>query len=124
MTDAARKEITEAGVIHQFLDPLLEAYCNFGTEPGFARAASVDEIAAQGYSLSIPLCVKRVGNGADGGDDRSLPELWAAWQQEGRLFWQEMDALVEMLDELSSSKDYRCEYPHAIASRRAKVKTQ
>jgi len=25
MTDAARKEITEAGVIHQFLDPLLEA---------------------------------------------------------------------------------------------------
>ena len=29
-----------------------------------------------------------------------LPELWAEWEQEGRLFWQEMDGLVEMLDEL------------------------
>jgi hypothetical protein len=26
--------------------------------------------------------------------------LWAAWEREGRAFWQEMDALVEMLDAL------------------------
>ena len=32
----------------------------------------------------------------------SLPELWAAWEQEGRVFWQEMDALVEMLDDLTT----------------------
>jgi len=48
--------------------------------------------------LSIPLYVKRVGNGADDGNDRSLPELWAEWEQNGRVFWQEMDTLVEMLD--------------------------
>ena len=63
--------------------------------------ATIDEIAAQGYSLSIPLYVKRVtANGIANGETRSLPELWAEWEQEGRGFWQEMDALVEMLEEL------------------------
>ena len=33
-------------------------------------------------------------------DERSLPELWAEWEQNGRVFWQEMDGLVEMLDKL------------------------
>ncbi len=57
-------------------------------------------IAAQEYSLSIPLYVKRSlnGNGGEPAEQRSLPELWAEWEQEGRVFWQEMDALVEMLD--------------------------
>jgi type I restriction enzyme M protein len=79
---------------------ILDAYRQFGAEPDFAVAAPLDEIAAQGYSLSIPLYVKRVNNINGSDDGRSLPELWAAWQQEGRLFWQEMDALVEMLDGL------------------------
>lgn len=81
---------------------ILEAYRNFGAEPDFAIAATQDEIAVQGYSLSIPLYVKRAtANGAASGETRSLPELWAEWEQQGRVFWQEMDALVEMLDELS-----------------------
>jgi type I restriction enzyme M protein len=79
---------------------VLDAYRAFDGGPEFARAATQDEIAAQGYSLSIPLYVKRVGNGTGDGDDRSLPELWAEWQQSGRAFWQEMDALVGTLDKL------------------------
>jgi type I restriction enzyme M protein len=82
---------------------ILEAYRNFGdpTEGGaFARATPVDDIAAQGYSLSIPLYVQRAVNAADDGDDRSLPELWAEWEQSGRVFWQEMDALVSFLEAL------------------------
>jgi type I restriction enzyme M protein len=39
---------------------------------------------------------------ATNGETRSLPELWAEWEQEGRVFWQEMDALVEMLDGLKN----------------------
>ena len=62
---------------------VFEAYRNFGAELDFAQAASQDEIAAQGYSLSIPLYVKRVVNGADD-DERPLPELWAEWEQNGR----------------------------------------
>jgi type I restriction enzyme M protein len=80
---------------------ILEAFRGFGAESDFALAATVDEIAAQGYRLSIPLYVKRVNHGNGGDDGRSLPELWTKWEQGGRLFWQEMDALVEVLDELA-----------------------
>lgn len=81
---------------------ILQAYHNFDAEPDFAYAATQDEISAQNYSLSIPLYVKRVMAGATAnGETRSLPELWAEWEREGRIFWQEMDTLVVMLDSLT-----------------------
>ena len=44
--------------------------------PGFARVAVHTEMAQQGYSLSIPLYVKRVQHENGGnGDDRPLPEF-------------------------------------------------
>ena len=88
---------------------ILAAYQAFADrEPsgrGFAKAVPIDEIARQEYSLSIPLYVKRTINGSNGAatEQRSLPELWVAWEQEGRVFWQEMDALVEMLDTLADA---------------------
>jgi type I restriction enzyme M protein len=69
-------------------------------ELGFARAVTQVEIARQGYSLSIPLYVKRVEHENGSSDARPLPELWAEWEQQGHLFWLEMDALVEMLEHL------------------------
>ncbi|MFN8468814.1 MAG: N-6 DNA methylase [Caldilineaceae bacterium] len=84
---------------------ILTAYQAFADEPGFARAATQEEIARQEYSLSIPLYVKRVRNGApaatDGGE-RGLADLWAKWEQDGREFWQQMGELIEMLDELTN----------------------
>ncbi len=63
---------------------ILEAYRDFDAALDFARAVTQEEIAAQGYSLSIPLYIKRVtANGIAGGE---------------RSFWQEMDTLVEMLE--------------------------
>ena len=84
---------------------ILAAYRAFADEPGFAKVAGQEEIARQEYSLSIPLYVKRTTNGNNGvtAEQCSLPEVWAAWDQEGRVFWQEMDALVEMLDALSDA---------------------
>ena len=79
---------------------ILAAYRAFADDPGFASVADLDAIAAQDFNLSIPLYVKRPLAEGRETDDRSLAELWAAWEQEGRLFWQEMDALVEMLDNL------------------------
>ncbi len=81
---------------------IVNAYLGFTDEPGFATVATLDEIARQDFSLSIPLYVKCASNGSHGADPAhaSLPALWAAWEQEGRAFWQEMDALVEMLDTL------------------------
>ncbi len=76
------------------------AYAGFADVPGFARAATLAEIAAQEFSLSIPLYVRRTTSDGGNGDGRGLPELWEQWEQDGRLFWQEMDALVEMLDSI------------------------
>ena len=78
------------------------AYQAFVDEPGFTRVANLDEIAAQDYSLSIPLYVKRNSNGnGTAEDERSLRQLWHEWEQDGCLFWQEMDELVVILDQIS-----------------------
>ena len=69
-------------------------------QAGFARAVPIADVAVQEYSLSIPLYVKRASNGVSPAEQPRLSELWVTWEQEGRVFWQEMDALVEMLDGL------------------------
>ncbi len=77
------------------------AYAAFADEPGFAHVTTIDEIAAQGWSLSIPLYVRRASVGATGsGEQRSLAEAWSDWEASGREFWIEMDAVVDMLDGL------------------------
>jgi type I restriction enzyme M protein len=75
---------------------IVSAYHAFTDQPRFAKATTLDEIAAQDFSLSIPLYVRRTTNGDHGAGDRSLAELWAAWEQDGRIFWEQMDALVQM----------------------------
>ena len=81
---------------------ILDVYQQWQEVPGFARTAVQETIAGQDYSLSIPLYVKHSNNGNDGEpiEQRSLPELWADWEQDGRNFWREMDGLIEMLDEM------------------------
>ena len=85
---------------------ILHAYQAFTDEAGFAQTATLDDIARQDFSLSIPLYVRRSSNGDNGDDSEqvSLPDLWATWEQEGREFWLEMDALVDMLDTLQASE--------------------
>jgi len=81
------------------------AYKAFVDEAAFAKVATLDEVAAQGHSLSIPLYVKRVSaRVAEGRDNRTLSEVWTEWEQEGRGFWQQMDALVDTLDGLANEE--------------------
>ncbi len=80
------------------------AYGAFDDEAGFARVASVEDVAAHAYNLSIPLYVKRVATeAARSRDERSLGEVVAEWLQAGRSFWQNMDELVRVLDESSEA---------------------
>lgn len=93
---------------YSFLKPehqerIADAYHAFADAPGFARVADLEQIAGNGYSLSIPLYVKRgAAKGAAGvpEDRRTLAEVWDAWEQDGREFWQQMDALVATLDDV------------------------
>lgn len=80
-----------------------EAYSAFADIEGFAKVATLAEIAAQGHSLSIPLYVKRksaAGAVKSDGEALGLREAWEGWEASGRVFWEEMDAVVDMLEGL------------------------
>lgn len=78
-------------------------YAKFEDEKGFAKLATPAEIAAQDWSLSIPLYVKgtvaSTGTAA-GGKKQTLSQSWTTWEASGRKFWSEMDSVVDMLDGL------------------------
>ena len=84
------------------------AYSAFADEEGFAAVASLEAIAANEYSLSIPLYVKRPSTaaGTDGGQPATLQEAWQAWKASGQEFWQQMDAVAAMLDDLVDRKPF------------------
>lgn len=80
---------------------ILDAWQGFADERGFARVAGLDDIASNGFSLSIPLYVKRQNSSTPEGQQvQNLQESWADWQDSGRAFWQQMDELAETLDGL------------------------
>ena len=78
---------------------IVAAYRSLVDDPGFAHAASLDEIAAQGYSLSIPLYVRgwsvREAQGAYSAD--GLKVALAAWEESSQLLRQSLDDLLEKL---------------------------
>jgi type I restriction enzyme M protein len=76
------------------------AYAAFADKAGFAKVATIEDIAAQGYSLSIPLHVKRksAAVATRGGQGATLREAWDDWEESGRAFWTEMDDVVDLLD--------------------------
>ncbi|WP_272491386.1 HsdM family class I SAM-dependent methyltransferase [Corallococcus exercitus] len=78
------------------------AYDAFVDAEGFAKVATIEDIAAQGYSLSIPLYVKRkiAATNSSAESALSLAQAWGAWEESGRTFWLEMDAAIELLDGL------------------------
>ena len=65
--------------------------------------ATLAEIRGNAANLSIPLYVKRIAAAVatdSNGDAVSLRSAWVQWQNDGRAFWQQMDALVETLNGL------------------------
>ncbi len=79
---------------------IFSTYQSYNNDPGFATIATLEEIATQDYSLSIPLYVRRTTANNQTEEVKTLAELWADWEQGSRAFWLEMDTLVDMLDSL------------------------
>lgn len=104
LIDAVNEVARERAV--SFLRPehqeRIEAACRaFADEEGFAKVATLEEIRAQGFSLSIPLYVRRaVATAQAAGAQPTLREAWAAWEASGREFWERIDATVDLLDGL------------------------
>lgn len=81
---------------------ILNTYQSYSNAPGFSTVATLEEIASQDYSLSIPLYVRRTTANNQTEEVKTLAEVWADWEQGSRAFWLEMDALVDMLDSLET----------------------
>jgi type I restriction enzyme M protein len=58
----------------------------------------MSEILAKDANLSISRYVRRTAESALNGEDGDLRSTWAAFDASGRDFWQQMDALMDMLD--------------------------
>jgi type I restriction enzyme M protein len=89
---------------------ILDSFKAFEDVAGFAKVATVAEIGANVGNLSIPLYVKRgsaqaAGAQQDGESPLTLGQAWEHWQNEGRSFWQQMDALVETLEGLTTAAE-------------------
>lgn len=87
---------------------ILNAYKTFTDEPGFAKVATLSEIAASAGNLSIPLHVKRIAAAVatdSNGEAVTLRSVWDQWRTNGRDFWQQMDTLLETLDGFSKAEN-------------------
>jgi len=87
---------------------MLDVFEAFTDQPGFTKVATIAEIVANAGNLSIPLYVKRVSAAPatdENGDVVTLLSAWEQWQTDGRLFWQQMDELVETLDGLNNQEE-------------------
>jgi type I restriction enzyme M protein len=81
---------------------ILAAYHAFADEPGFAKVATIAEVLQKDSSLSIPRYVRPIVVSAAPRGEQDLNAIWNACDAGGREFWQQMDALVDLLDGLAS----------------------
>ncbi|MCP5055941.1 MAG: SAM-dependent DNA methyltransferase [bacterium] len=77
---------------------ILEVYQKFADQPGFAFVATIEDVLANDGDLSIPKYVEKVASDGDEGGSRDLPAAWLSLEDDGSVFWTEMNSLVEMLD--------------------------
>ena len=80
---------------------ILDAFQAFANESGFARVATVDEVLAREGSLSIHRYVRAAMENSVGHCDGDLATVWAMFETTGQRFWQRMEAVVGMLDDIN-----------------------
>lgn len=93
----------------EHIKKIVTAYRKFHDVPAFARVVSSADVTAQQANLSIPLFVKQraVEKEHTGRNGKSLSEAWGAWAESSRTFWQQMDAMLEMLDGIEGAENIR-----------------
>jgi type I restriction enzyme M protein len=79
-------------------DRIVKAYQAFDDVAAFSAVATTAEILSIDGNLSIPRYVRVARESAVSDADGDLRSAWAVFDAQGREFWLEADALVEMLD--------------------------
>jgi len=92
------REQAQSSLTPEHQQRILAAYQDFANEPGFAKVATIDEVLAKDANLSIPRYVRPIVAEARTNGDGEMKKVWAAFDTNGRDFWQQMDSVIEMLD--------------------------
>jgi type I restriction enzyme M protein len=92
------RERAQSYLLPEHQQRILDAYRAFDNESGFCATAKTDAVLANGGNLSIARYVKKVRAATVEGNGHNLAAAWAAFDEQGREFWPQMDALAEMLD--------------------------
>jgi type I restriction enzyme M protein len=96
--DAVARERAQSFLKPEHQSRILKAYQSFVDVPGFTACAAIEDVLAKGVNLSIPLYVKKAKPKVRPGEETTLAESWTEFDQSGREFWPQMDALVDMLE--------------------------
>jgi type I restriction enzyme M protein len=73
------------------------AYQAFRDEHGFAKVVTIEDVAAKGYSLSIPLYLTD-SKASDNNSGKSLTMAFQEWEQSGRVLREQIDSLMATLN--------------------------
>jgi type I restriction enzyme M protein len=98
------RSVSFLGAEHQAR--IVDAYKRHTDVDGFANVVTRDDLARQGYSLSIPLYLNRTMGNVDRASDNTTPSLrasWVEWETSCRTFWSEIESVVDLLDQLGDS---------------------
>ena len=76
---------------------IADAYQRYEDEDGFACVATISDIEENDFSLSIPLYVKGNGNSDSIKDERSLQEVYEAWEESSANMHESYSALNKLL---------------------------
>jgi type I restriction enzyme M protein len=105
--DAVRevaRERAQSFLKHEHQQRIVAAYRVFADEPGLAKVVSIEEVLAKDANLSIARYVRSANADSRTKGGGELKKAWAAFENTGREFWHQMDAVVEMLDQISSEE--------------------
>ena len=96
MNEVERKN-AQSYLRDEHIKHIAEAYEKYEDEEGFACVATISDIEENDFSLSIPLYVKGTGNSDSVKDERSLQEVYEAWEESSANMHESYSALNKLL---------------------------
>lgn len=96
--NAVARERAQSFLREEHQERIVEAYRAWRDEPGFAKLATLDEVAAHKYCLSIQLYLKRSVENDRVAKPKGFRHAWKEWEDSGATFWRDMRTLTQTLE--------------------------
>jgi type I restriction enzyme M protein len=98
------RDHSQSFLMPEHQERILKAYQQFTDDPGFAAVAEIDDVLGLGGTLSIRKYVRDAAN-ITGESTESVGKAWEDFEAQGSVFWKEMGALTDLLDEVVKGRE-------------------